>query len=292
MKTLICFLILSSFFLACDDGDIIVTTFNFDEANLNNCGGPGNYIFFKINNNTSESLSLSLGTSDILFIESGSRVFVLNGTSNIVNYRIYNGDLTNSYFCNSIPPISPDVITEFIGSSGEATLVTDVTLDDMDGIVEDSTSSLDTDEDSLLDFYDEDDDGDNVPTITELGTDFLNGISKTPQDTDKDGTPDYLDDDDDGDGTLTRYEDTNGDLDPTNDITDPSVGADYLNPNITTETIIDEYRTHTYNLKSDISLILSNLVLINGEEQITQETMDMGNIEDVLNLEVIITPPF
>ena len=292
MKTLICFLILSGFFLACDDGDIIVTTFNFDEANLNNCGGPGNYIFFKINNNTSESISLSLGTSDILFIESGSRVFVLNGTSNIVNYRIYNGDITNSYFCNSIPPISPDVITEFIGSSGEATLVTDVTLDDMDGIVEDSTSSLDTDEDSLLDFYDEDDDGDNVPTIIELGTDFLNGISKTPQDTDKDGTPDYLDDDDDGDGTLTRYEDTNGDLDPTNDITDPSVGADYLNPNITTETIIDEYRSHTYNLKSDISLILSNLVLINGEEQITQETMDMGNIEDVLNLEVIITPPF
>lgn len=292
MKTLICFLILSGFFLACDDGDIIVTTFNFDEANLNNCGGPGNYIFFKINNNTSESISLSVGTSDILFIESGSRVFVLNGTSNIVNYRIYNGDITNSYFCNSIPPISPDVITEFIGSSGEATLVTDVTLDDMDGIVEDSTSSLDTDEDSLLDFYDEDDDGDNVPTITELGTDFLNGISKTPQDTDKDGTPDYLDDDDDGDGTLTRYEDTNGDLDPTNDITDPSVGADYLNPNITTETIIDEYRSHTYNLKSDISLILSNLVLINSEEEITQETMDMGNIEDVLNLEVIITPPF
>jgi len=292
MKTLICFLILSSFFLACDDGDIIVTTFNFDGANLNNCGGPGNYIFFKINNNTSESISLSVGTSDILFIESGSRVFVLNGTSNIVNYRIYNGDITNSYFCNSIPPISPDVITEFIGSSGEATLVTDVTLDDMDGIVEDSTSSLDTDEDSLLDFYDEDDDGDNVPTITELGTDFLNGISKTPQDTDKDGTPDYLDDDDDGDGTLTRYEDTNGDLDPTNDITDPSVGADYLNPNITTETIIDEYRSHTYNLKSDISLILSNLVLINSEEKITQETMDMGNIEDVLNLEVIITPPF
>lgn len=292
MKTLIRFLILSGFFLACDDGDIIVTTFNFDEANLNNCGGPGNYIFFKINNNTSESISLSLGTSDILFIESGSRVFVLNGTSNIVNYRIYNGDITNSYFCNSIPPISPDVIKEFIGSSGEATLVTDVTLDDMDGIVEDSTSSLDTDEDSLLDFYDEDDDGDNVPTITELGTDFLNGISKTPQDTDKDGIPDYLDEDDDGDGTLTRYEDTNGDLDPTNDITDPSVGADYLNPNITTETIIDEYRSHTYNLKSDISLILSNLVLINGEEQITQETMDMGNIEDVLNLEVIITPPF
>lgn len=292
MKTIICFLILSSFFLACDDGDIIVTTFNFDEANLNNCGGPGNYIFFKINNNTSESISLSVGTSDILFIESGSRVFVLNGTSNIVNYRIYNGDITNSYFCNSIPPISPDVITEFIGSSGEATLVTDVTLDDMDGIVEDSTSSLDTDEDSLLDFYDEDDDGDNVPTITELGTDFLNGISKTPQDTDKDGIPDYLDEDDDGDGTLTRYEDTNGDLDPTNDITDPSVGADYLNPNITTETIIDEYRSHTYNLKSDISLILSNLVLINGEEEITQETMDMGNIEDVLNLEVIITPPF
>ncbi|HMC01940.1 MAG TPA: hypothetical protein VKN14_12965, partial [Flavobacteriaceae bacterium] len=40
----------------------------------------------------------------------------------------------------------------------------------------------------------------------------------TDDDTDDNDIPDFFDPDDDGDGVLTRYEDIDGDGDPTNDI--------------------------------------------------------------------------
>ncbi len=291
MKRLFFALLFSSLLFSCNDGDIIVTSFDFDESNLDNCGGPGAYVFLNINNaSAAESISLILGTTNILFLESGVLEFELNGTSNTVNYRKYNDNVSSNYFCSNIPPTVPVVIVEFIGESGIAELTTVVTKIDDDGIEEDATSSLDTDGDGLLNYYDEDDDGDNVPTLIELGTEYTNGNTETPLDSDEDGIFDYLDDDDDNDGVLTRNEDLNEDLDPTNDETDPEVGPDYLNGAVSISTIVDEFRIHSYNLKSDISLIISNLVLINGEEEITQETMNMGYKEDVINIEITITP--
>ncbi len=292
MRKYLFILIVSVLFFACNDGDIIVTSFDFDDANLDNCGDPGAYVFFKINNETNESISLIVSTPDILFEKSETRVFVLDGSSNTVNYRKYDGEITSDYFCSSIPPTSPGVTSEFIAASGGATLETVAVLDDNDGIEETVDSELDTDDDGIPNYYDFDDDGDNVPTILELGSDFLIDPTLEPLDTDNDGISDYLDTDDDGDGVLTRYEDTNGDLDPTNDITDPNIGPDYLNANVSNSTIIDEYRPHTYHLNSDITLILSNLVLISGEEEITQETMNLGTKEDVLNMDVTLTPEF
>jgi len=293
MKRLLFAILISGFLSSCNDGDVIVTSFDFDESNLDNCGGLGGYVFFNINNSSAaESISLIVETTTILFIESGVQEFELNGGTNTVNYRKYNGDISSGYFCNNIPPTSPDVTIEFLGDSGTAELTTEVTKIDDDGIEEDITSNLDTDEDELLNFFDEDDDGDNVPTLIELGNDYTTGNSSTPQDTDEDGIPDYLDDDDDNDGVLTRHEDLNEDLDPTNDETDPEFGPDYLNPSVSINTIVDEYSIHSYNFKSDISLIISNLVLINGEEEITQEVMNFGNKEDVINTDVTTTPIF
>jgi len=112
-----------------------------------------------------------------------------------------------------------------------------------------------------------------------------------PLDTDMDGIPDYLDEDDDGDGVLTRYE-ADGTLDPTTIETDPSVGADYLNPAVANEVVIDEFREHSYIFVSDIELFLSDLILVNGNEQITRETVDMGTIDSVLSGNEQITPAF
>jgi len=293
MKRLLFAILISSFLSSCNDGDVIVTSFDFDVSNLDNCGGPGGYVFFNINNSaTAESISLLLETTNILFLESGVQLFELNGSSNTVSYRNYNGDISNSYFCSNIPPTSPDVTLEYFGDSGTAELTTEVTKIDDDGIEEDSASNLDTDGDELLNFYDEDDDGDNVPTLIELGNEYTSGNTDTPKDTDGDGIFDYLDDDDDDDGVLTRNEDLNGDLDPTNDESDAEIGPDYLNPNISITTNIEEYRIHSYNFKSDISLIISNLVLINGEEEITQEIMNFGNQLNVINTDITTTPPF
>ncbi len=293
MKKLLFIFLVASILISCNDGDIIVTDFNFDPENLDNCGIAGDYVFFNINNSSlAESISLRLGTTDILFLDSGTEEFVLNGTTNIVNYRKYSSDVTNDYFCSNIPPTTPNVEIEYIGESGVAELTTIATKDDNDGIEEDSTIDLDTDNDGLLNFFDDDDDGDNVPTVIELGSDFLAGNTENPLDTDNDGIFDYLDDDDDDDGILTRYEDANGDLDPTNDISDPNFGPNYLNSAVSNSNIIEQYRVHEYTLISNISLQIRNLVLVNGEEQITQETMVLGNKNDVINTTISVTPDF
>lgn len=85
----------------------------------------------------------------------------------------------------------------------------------------------DTDMDSIANYLDEDDDGDNVDTIVELsiedGRTMHNFI-----DTDGDLIENYLDDDDDGDGLLTIDEDYNNNGDPTDDDTNTNGIPDYL----------------------------------------------------------------
>ncbi len=293
MNKLFLLLLLTSF-LSCHDGDIIVTSFNFDNTNLLACGGPGGYLFFKINTENTESLSLRLGTTDELFTSSDTLVSVLNGTSNFVNYRIFDGAVGSEYFCNEVPPTIPQVVIEYIANSGSATLITITERDDADGLTKEQEGSGDFDSDGLPNYYDFDDDGDNVPTILELDTKNADGDNDpltNPLDTDMDGIPDYLDDDDDGDEVLTRYE-ANGTLDPTIIETDPNIGADYLNPAVANEVIIDEFREHSYIFVSDIELFLNNLILINGNEQITKETVDMGTIESILIGIEQVTPDF
>ena len=293
MRKLFFISILLSLFSSCNDGDIIITDFNFEASNLNNCGGPGAYVFYNINNSLfAESISLVLETSDILFLESGTVEYVLNGITYAVNYRKYDDDITDDYFCSNIPPTTPNVTIELLGASGIALLTTIVTKNDEDGIEEDPESNLDTDNDGLLNYFDNDDDGDNVPTVNELGAGFLSGNNEFPLDTDNDGIFDYLDIDDDGDTILTRYEDANGDLDPTNDFTGTSDDPDYLTAAIANSNAIDQYRIHSYQITSDIELVINNLVLVNGSEEITKETMILGNKSGVIDGTISLTPNF
>ncbi len=293
MKKLLLILSFSSLFFACNDGDIIVTDFNFDIENLRNCGGPGGYVFYNINNSSSaESISLALDTNGLLFLENGVEEYDISANSNDVHYRKYNEDVEGDYFCSTIPPTEPRVNIEYLGESGIAELTTNVFRLDDDGLDEDTVSDLDTDEDGLLNYFDEDDDGDNVLTIIELGSGFLSGEEEEPLDIDNDGIPNYLDTDDDNDGVLTRYEDANGDLDPTNDETIDGAGPDYLNNAVTNVNEINQYRLHSYSFNSNISLVLKNIVLINSDEEIIQETLNMGNQNDVINTTITETPEF
>ncbi|MGY8886236.1 MAG: hypothetical protein ACKVGT_05400 [Flavobacteriales bacterium] len=285
MKKILGILFACVSFISCNDGDIIVTSFDFDNQNLQACGGPGAYVFFKINTSTQESISLKLNTTDVLFLESGTVNYSLN-ESNFVNYRKFDEGISNDYFCSSIPPISPLAQQNYLANSGTASLTTITTLEDNDN-VDEQINTTDTDEDGLLNYYDFDDDGDNIPTSAELGDDPSN-----PRDSDGDGIADYLDDDDDNDSVLTRNEDLNSNLNPLDDITDPTVGPDYLNSNISNETTINEYILHTYALSSDIGLILQNLVLFNDEEQLIIELIDLGMLPNILQGTVPVTPIF
>lgn len=295
MRSIIFYVILAAFFVGCDDGDLIVTSFDFEETNLEFCGGPGGYLFFKLNNNDTESLSVRLGTSEELFLASDTIEVALNGTSNFVVYRIFSSQVDNSYFCNEVPPTTPTVDIEYFASSGIASLETITTLVDNDNLDSEDEGTEDTDNDGLLDFFDFDDDGDNVPTLLELDTlneDGDNDPLTNPKNSDDDEIPDYLDPDDDNDGIPTRYEDTNMNLDPTDDVTDPSVGADYLNDQVQNSTVIDVYREHTYNYSSDVVLILRDLSLSNGSETIIREFLNMGAIDNISSGVILIIPEF
>ncbi len=288
-------LLLFSALISCNDGDVIVTTFDFNERDLQFCGGPGGYLFFKINEAGSESISVRLGNNEQLFIENDTLDIALNGTSNYANYRIYSGTVDSDYFCNEVPPTSPGVSDQFVGESGVVNLITTINLDDNDGIATNLEGTQDSDGDGLLDYYDFDDDGDNVPTLLELDTSNADGDNNpltNPKDTDADGIPDYLDEDDDNDGVLTRYEDPDGDLDPTNNIDDITVGGNYLNPAINESNIIDMYREHNYDFTNNVKVKINNLVLISGDEQITKETLNLGTYENITAGTVLVTPPF
>ena len=286
-RLLAIFFFLSLFLQSCNDGDIIVTTFNFDTAELKSCGGIGNYVFYKVNPDAQESLSLRINFNDSLYRELGIREVVLDGTNNFVNYRTYDGALGNNYFCSSIPPTTPNVTVEYFAASGTAQIETIFVFDDFDGVPSEEEFNGDTDLDGIPNIYDEDDDGDNVSTALELD---ITDPFTTILDTDADGIPDYLDNDDDGDGVLTRNEDANGDLNPRNDVTDPNVGADYLNPAVAVDYGINLYREHNYTIIKSANIVLKNLVLVSGEETITIETLNMGTLNNVETVSKNTTP--
>ncbi len=291
MKHFFAILLFAILLQGCNDGDIIVTTFNFDDTDLNNCGENGDYVFYKINPDNQESISLKLAVTDVLYEVEGAKTYQLNGTSILVNYRNYDGTLGSNYFCSSIPPTSPNVTVDYVAVSGTAVLTTTFVYEDNDNVPEAYESTGDTDGDGLLDIYDFDDDGDNVPTAQELNIDDTDDDPTTnPKDTDGDGVPDFLDDDDDGDTVITRYEDKNMDLNPTNDVTDANVGPDYLNRAVANTYEVKTYREHEYKIAKSVQITLKNLVLVNGEEQIIIETLDLGAIENVEILTIKITP--
>lgn len=277
----------------CDDGDIIVTNFDFEDAQLQQCGESSNYVFFKINPQVNQSISLNISTTQELFLDSGTQSFDLNSTGSIVNYRGFDDTVSSNYFCNPIPPISPRVILEYTGTSGLARLISDTTLDDFDGVEFVSSDELsqegfgDFDGDGIPNYYDFDDDGDNVSTTQEIGDDPLN-----PRDTDLDGMPDYLDPDDDNDGILTINEDIDQNLNPADDITTAGGLPNYLDPNLTKSVVVDAYKEHLYNRTSDGTILIDNLVLESAEEQIIIESFGLGTIEQIRNETISITPEF
>jgi hypothetical protein len=286
MKKLCAFVLLAAVLVACDDGDVIVTSFNFEETNLSACQGGSSVVFYKINNESQESLSLQLDTEPDIFTETANLQFQLNETANFMNYRTFDVAPDASYFCTNIPPISPTVLQDYIATDGTANLLVNADYNDEDSVEEDVESDLDTDMDGLLNYYDFDDDGDNVPTSLEIGD------PENPQDTDGDGIPNYLDEDDDGDGVLTRNEATEEDINPQNNLTEPDNVPAYLNADVAITTVIEMYIEHSYNYTTSVELFVNNAVFTNGEEELTQESLDLGTIGDIASGTILLTPPF
>ncbi|WP_299684907.1 hypothetical protein [uncultured Dokdonia sp.] len=308
MKKFLIAIIAISCLASCDDGDIIVTSFDFEEQTLEQCTNfESQFVFFKINPDNNESIALSFSTTQDIFGagdgENARRETPIPlSTGDNVIYRRFDSSVTSDYFCNAIPPATPIVVEEFISADGDITVITDGTYADSDGIpsdIEDPTGEVDTDGDGIPNILDFDDDGDNVPTAQE-GVVITDGAinEELTRDTDGDGTFDYLDNDDDNDGVLTINEDPNMDLDPSNDNSDPDNESldDYLNPAVTGTVNTELFREHVYFL-NDIEIIINTQNLDfrnqNGEEVIRDiRSLLFGVLTGVPDAEFTTTPTF
>ena len=280
---------------ACDDGDVAVQSFDFEDQSLAYCDNDQSILFYVRNSSGTEAVLADLTVNLANLLSAGVLNYELAGNTNNVAYRIFNASAGPEYFCSAIPPTNPAVVDELTAISGRAEMLVVVNKDDLDGLASDDELPLDqdTDADGIFDYIDFDDDGDNVPTAFELdvfNADGDNNPLTNPLDTDQDGIPNYLDSDDDGDGILTVDEDLNGDLDPTNDFTDPNVGPDYLNAAVALSSPQPLYREHSYQVVSNIDLTLLDLVLTASGREIIKEVLFLGSIPSFLTTTVTQTP--
>ena len=302
MRKIFSVLLLSLFLFTCDDGDIIVVEFDFDDT-FEVCDDLN--LFYNLKDNPAEAFSLLL-TSDPDYnsmdailefdlsedsvyatVVTSEKTFNLNGTTNRFNYRTFN-TISSDYFCSDIPPSDIVLISDDESTTGTATITTTLVEDDNDGIpawFEDRNGNGnldddDTDNDGIPDYLDDDDDGDNVRTVAENPNfDEATQDLLDPQDTDGDGIPDYLDDDDDGDDVLTRDEENDTqDQNPLNDRTEDNAPFDFLNPNVSETVAATAYREHTIHQTFTVSIELDNLVLSNVNFENTP--LDFGTLEN------------
>lgn len=110
----------SLFFLGCDDGNLQIETVNFNSVSqVQNCGTlttSGTNVLFKINGNEALILTLPVGLlkNEVTTEELSS---VVPGSSK-VSYRIFSDNVTNAYFCNTPPPLTPTVSEEIEAEGG------------------------------------------------------------------------------------------------------------------------------------------------------------------------------
>jgi len=294
-------------FSSCNDGDIIINNFEFENNNLSSCGKEEKAKVLFIINNANVFETISLQASNPSF-SSLARVLTVDNTrvigfdlsaNNRLIYRTYNGSVPDTYFCSDIPPSTPQVNEEFISVGGKVVITTirdleGVTDRDGDSVLDVEELDEDTDGDGIMNILDNDDDGDNVLTKSETTTANDDPVVGRFRDTDDDDTPNYLDEDDDGDGVQTKFEVSENNLLPTDpgNYNDANL-AHYLNPFIAVEYNGEiEMEPNELMVKFSSRIIIENLQLQNQDgsgEVISFESYDLGEFNSVLT-PIIIEP--
>ena len=270
--------------ISCDDGDLIVTEFAFENQQLQHCGTEDTQVLYNVNNDQiNESIALIFSMTEEEFLNIEAPVEITLGQDNQIIYRTFDSEV-DDYYCSQIPPASPKVLEEYRSTSGGTVTITPQlrNLDDHDGdgvpsaieMEADAATTADdfpdSDGDNIPDYLDIDDDNDNVRTKDEINASAQTSLERY-FDTDGDGIPDYLDEDDDGDGTITRYEDLSRNLDPRDDRNDGI--ANYLNPDIIDSFVVDQFISNTFSRSFRLEVSVDNLTLQNQGEAGEEITM-------------------
>ncbi len=114
----------------CSDGDLQIENIDFDGGTVDFCPllfeqeDTERVLFFKIIED--ESLILDL-QSGLIENETAAETITSNLESqSVLTYRLFSENVSNSYFCSDIPPLTPGVLQETTASAGTVNLVTSV----------------------------------------------------------------------------------------------------------------------------------------------------------------------
>ncbi|WP_438711821.1 hypothetical protein ACSTS3_04495 [Aquimarina muelleri] len=288
MEKLFSFLFLLFFLISCDDGDIVITSFEFNDSDLQLCKGAkeNEFVFFKIGKTINEAISYNFINetfSDTIISPTPLQIELTETSSNLI-YRNFDIKITNDYFCSNVPPNDITIVEELVGTNGSAEIDTQIILeDDGDGIpAEDedlngngNLEDDDTDGDGIPNYKDQDDDNDNILTSVEIPNEIPD--NDNPRDTDGDGIPDYLEEDDDNDGILTRNEDANLNGNPRDDRDPESGKLFYLDPQSTNTAVnIDPKLNNTIKTTFRTTVSINGLIFDGNNQNFKDKNFSFG----------------
>ena len=102
----------------CDDGDLIIETIDFEDVATQSCSAKE--IIFKLK----EKEALLLLIPNSIFPDEPAITTINIDASNQVFYRFYDGTVTADNICNTVPPITPLAINQWVATSGKIQITT------------------------------------------------------------------------------------------------------------------------------------------------------------------------
>lgn len=132
MKRLIVFLVSILAFSACDDGDLVVDTIDFDEVATSSCAD--NNLLFKLKESEALILNIPEETFENNPTDPNTPLQVNVDATHQVVYNFYNGKVASANLCSLIPPATPTINKQWKAASGVIQITTTAikSLDDTD----------------------------------------------------------------------------------------------------------------------------------------------------------------
>ncbi|WP_293895667.1 hypothetical protein [Flavobacterium sp.] len=116
MKKILCILALLLFITACDDGNLTVDVIDFSEVAAQKCSNKN--VIYKVKG--AEMLFIEIPASTFTNDQTvdGSPIEVPINSTNKVTYRKYDGNVTSSNICPTVPDATPNLKEEWHATSG------------------------------------------------------------------------------------------------------------------------------------------------------------------------------
>lgn len=118
MKRVLSLLVFSMFLNGCDDGDLIQEDINFEDVTAQKCST--NNIIYKLK----DSEALIFEATGVTFPTETTSQELNISSANRVIYRFYNGTVSASTICESIPPATPIVTDQWTATGGNIVINT------------------------------------------------------------------------------------------------------------------------------------------------------------------------